>query len=58
MATEELVYAMRATAGLLKYLELLSDDNNCGKWKLAQLSMKDHMRLDAAAMQVSLNNAQ
>eukprot|EP01104_Vermistella_antarctica_P017092 TRINITY_DN5998_c0_g2_i1.p1 TRINITY_DN5998_c0_g2~~TRINITY_DN5998_c0_g2_i1.p1 ORF type:complete len:930 (+),score=265.26 TRINITY_DN5998_c0_g2_i1:162-2951(+) len=47
----EHTHAMKATACLIKYLELLSDNSNFGKYRMKRLDLSMYMRLDAAAVE-------
>lgn len=41
--------AMAALSGIVKYLELLSNELNFGKFELEEFNFRQHLRLDAAA---------
>ena len=45
----ESAQAMGAAACLIKYLDLLADENLFGKFKLRELALDGHMKLDRAA---------
>ncbi len=46
-----MIHAMKATAALIGSLELLSDDNNFGNFRLEKFQLKQYMRLDQAAIE-------
>lgn len=50
VAEFELKQAMEASACLIKYLSLLSDENNFKQFKLTHHDLSQYMRLDASAL--------
>lgn len=46
----EMKAAMGATAGLIKYLDLLGDESNFGQYHIETYDLSQYMRLDAAAV--------
>ena len=47
----ELSLAMKSTACLLSYLELLADEGNLGAYSLMRINLDEFMKLDASAVQ-------
>lgn len=47
----DLRVAMSATAGLIRYLDLMRDSSNFGHYTLSQYDLGQYMRLDASAIQ-------
>ncbi|XP_044597120.1 DNA mismatch repair protein Msh2 isoform X2 [Cotesia glomerata] len=45
-----LEHAMSATAGIIKYLDLLSDEGNLGQYKIEDLKQYHFLKLDSAAI--------
>jgi DNA mismatch repair protein MSH2 len=51
VAAFDLRVAMSATAGLIKYLDLMRDSSNFGHYTMDQHDLGQFMRLDASAVQ-------
>lgn len=51
LAEIEFKYAMKATACIISYLELLSDDTGFGHWKLLRHHLSRYMRLDSTVVE-------
>ncbi|XP_046847802.1 DNA mismatch repair protein Msh2-like isoform X2 [Xenia sp. Carnegie-2017] len=46
----DLKQAMECVAVIIKYLEVLSDESNFGRFRLSTIDLSQHMKLDAAAV--------